>query len=354
VSVRIGVVGCGAIHSTHAKAIQRIENASISGFYDVIPERSALAAETFDSCGYSSLEALCRDSDAITVCVPSGLHAEVGVQAARFGTHVLVEKPIEISLAAATRLVQTCRAANVKLGVISQHRFARDILRLKDAIDAQELGTLIEGDAYIKWYRTQHYYDSGDWRGTWQLDGGGCLMNQGVHYVDMIQWLMGGVASVQAQTRTSSHEIEVEDVAAALVQYKNGASGVIQASTSFFPGFSERLEVHGKNGSVLIEGDRARVWEIDADGANDSSLYGRGVTQQPTPNVRIGEPPAELTKEEHADRWVEQHRLQIQDFVDSILADRDPFITGEMALEPLKVILAIYESAKLDGQRVTL
>jgi UDP-N-acetyl-2-amino-2-deoxyglucuronate dehydrogenase len=354
VPIRVGIVGCGAIYPTHAKAIGRIANATLSGFFDILPERSLAAQDVFGAPSCSTLEELCGESDAVTICVPSGLHAEVGRRVAELGVHVLVEKPIDVTLEAATSLVKACREANVKLGVVSQHRFARDILRLKDTIDASELGPMIQGDAYIKWYRTQHYYDSGEWRGTWKLDGGGCLINQGIHYIDMIQWLMGGVASVQAQVRTSAHSIEVEDVAAALVEYKSGALGVIQGSTSFFPGFAERLEVHGRHGSVIIEGDRSIVWEVDPEGADDSSPYGRGVTQQPTPNVRIGEKLVELTKEEHADRWIEQHRLQIQDFVDSVEQDRDPFVTGEMALEPLRVILAIYQSAQNGGARVTI
>jgi predicted dehydrogenase len=352
VPVRIGIVGCGAIHSTHAQAIRRISQATLSGFFDVVPDRSQAASLAFGAPWYESLAALCASSDSLAVCVPSGLHGEVGKLAARHGVHLLVEKPIEVTIDAARGLVEACRLANVKLGVISQHRFAPDIVRLKEAIQAGELGELIEGDATIKWYRTQAYYDSGEWRGTWKLDGGGCLINQGVHYIDMIQWLMGGVSSVQAQVRTAAHRIEVEDVAAALVEFKNGAIGVIQGSTSFFPGFAERLEIHGKRGSVMIEGDRAKVWELNKNEGDDLSPYGRGVTSQPTPNIaysdRLPEPPVG----DPQDRWIEQHRLQIEDFVNAIIEDRDPFITGEMALEPLKVILAIYESARRGGERV--
>lgn len=352
--VRIGIVGCGAIFSTHAEAIRRIPSAQISGFHDIVHEKSLTAASKFGSTAFDSLDQLCANSDAVSICVPSGLHSEIGIQCALHGKHVLVEKPIDVSLLAAQSLVNACRAADVKLSVISQHRFAPDIQRLKHALEAGELGEPIQADAYIKWYRTQHYYNSGDWRGTWKLDGGGCLINQGVHYVDMIQWIMGGVKAVQAQVRTSSHQIEVEDVANALVEYQNGAIGIIQASTSFFPGFAERLEVHARHGSVIIEGDVANVWEVDKDYDADDSPYGRGVRMQPTPNIRLGEQTVPRTPEQHADRWIEQHRLQIADFVESIEEDRDPVITGETSLEPLKVILAIYESAKHQGARVLI
>jgi predicted dehydrogenase len=267
---------------------------------------------------------------------------------------VLVEKPIDVTVDAALKLVQACRDAGVKLGVVSQHRFAPDIQRLKAAIDEGRLGPMIEGDAYIKWYRTQTYYDSGDWRGTWVLDGGGCLINQGIHYIDMIQWLMGGVRSVQARVRTAAHRIEVEDVATALVDYRSGAMGVIQGSTSFYPGFTERLEVHGRHGSVTIEGDRVTVWELDELRDEDTSPYGRGVQAQPTPNLRASASPQEADGMTAAERWVEQHRLQIDDFVRAITEDHDPFITGEDALEPLKVILAIYQSSHSLGSPVEI
>ena len=353
--MRIGIVGCGAIHGTHIAAIEGIDGACVSGFYDILPERSLAASAETGKPAFDSLENLLSASDGVAVCVPSGTHAEIGIAAARAGKHVLVEKPIEVTLNKAQTLVQECRSAGVRLGVISQHRFASEIRRLKDTVDEGGLGPLIEGDASIKWYRTQAYYDSGDWRGTWALDGGGCLMNQGIHYIDMIQWVMGGVASVQAQVRTAAHRIEVEDVATALVEYRCGAIGVIQGSTSFYPGFAERLEVHGRYGSVLIEGDRIRTWEIDPSRGEDGSLYGRGVVAQPTPNLRLAaiEPETEDSPTPQ-ERWIAQHRLQIEDFVRSVADNRDPFITGEIALEPLKVILAIYESARRDGARVDL
>jgi predicted dehydrogenase len=214
-----------------------------------------------------------------------------------------------------------------------------------------ELGPLLAGDASIKWYRTQEYYDSGDWRGTWKLDGGGCLINQGVHYIDMIQWIMGGVHSVQAQVRTAAHSIEVEDIANVLVEYKSGAVGVIQGSTSYYPGFAERLEVHGEHGSVIVEGDRIKLWRVEAERAK-LGKYGDGVMQQPTPSVHMSE--VTDNEEDPTAAWGEGHRLQFEDFAQAIADRRDPFITGEMALEPLKIILAIYRSARLGGRKVVV
>ena len=185
-SLRFGIVGCGAIGPIHADALKGVEGAELSAVCDIVPERANKLGEKHGVPAFESMEAMLPSVDAICVCVPSGHHALIGVQAAEAGKHVVCEKPIDVNLANASRLVQTCRDKGVKLTVISQHRFAHDIQATYAAAQSGGLGKLLMGDAYTRWYRTQAYYDSGDWRGTWELDGGGCLMNQGVHYVDMI------------------------------------------------------------------------------------------------------------------------------------------------------------------------
>lgn len=353
-SLKFGIVGCGVIAPTHADSISRIDGAKLEAVYDVVPEKASALADKQGCRAASTLEDLIAACDVVNVCVPSGLHAEIGRQVAKAGKHLIVEKPIDVSLAAAQSLVEEAEKAGIVFSVISQHRFAKDIQRLKAAMDAHELGRPIIGDVSIKWYRTQAYYDSGDWRGTWALDGGGCLMNQGVHYVDMLQWVMGGVESVQAQVRTATHQIEVEDIATALVTFKNGAIGTVRGSTAVFPGLGECLEVHGEFGSAIIESDRFKYWEVDKEAAVDGSPYGRGVSSQPTPNVQVhgkedssGSGAADPTA-----IWTEQHRLQIEDVARAIVDKRAPFLPGRLALEPLKVILAIYQSARQGGARV--
>jgi predicted dehydrogenase len=350
-AVRFGVVGCGAICGVHADGIKGSDGAELVGFFDVVPERSAEASNRHGGHAFASLEELLGRVDAVCVCVPSGTHAEVALAAADQGVHVLCEKPIEVTLAKALRMVEACEG-RVKMGVISQHRFAPDIQRLRERILQGDLGKPIACDIRIKWYRTQAYYDSGDWRGTWEQDGGGCLMNQGVHYIDMGQWIMGGIRSVQAQTRTLAHErIEVEDIANALLEFENGAVGVLQGSTSYYPGFVEKIEVHGTWGTAVIEGDLLKVDEVDAEAAGQG-LYGKGVMSQPAPNIAVhGVGGVESSV---AVPWGEQHRLQIQDFTEAIRTDRDPFITGRDALQPLAAILAVYESARRGGAKVTL
>lgn len=355
-SVKYGVVGCGVIHGMHCDAIANIEGAELVGVCDIVKDKAKAAGKKYGVPSFTTLSGLLPKVDAITVCVPSGLHHKIGIKAAQAGKHVLTEKPIDVTYKQAKALIDACRASKVKLGVISQHRFAQDIRALREAAQGGKLGKLLMGDAYIKWYRTQAYYDSGDWRGTWKLDGGGCLMNQGVHYIDMLQWIMGGVQSVQAVTRTAVHNIEVEDLAYALVEYKNGAVGLIHGSTSTYPGFSERLEVHGQFGSAIIEGDRFKVFKTDPDAPKDTSPYGGGVTQQPTPKIDVHEEKSDgaTGASDPSALWSEQHRLQIEDFTRAIQENRDPYITGDLAIEPLKVILAIYKSAKTGGKRVAI
>jgi len=352
VTVRYGIVGCGKIYSTHADALAEIEGARLEAVYDVDPQVACAASERYGVPAMPTLEALFDVVDAVIVGVPSGIHSQIGIQAAKAGKHVVVEKPIDVTMDAATRLVQAGRQAGVKLTTISQHRFSRDIRSLREAAQSGDLGRLIQGDAYVKWYRTQLYYDSGDWRGTYALDGGGCLMNQGVHYVDMIQWVMGGVKSVQAVCRTMAHDIEVEDVAYAMVEYKNGAIGLIHASTNCYPGLAERIEVHGQHGSVILEGDRVKLWQVDAAAAQQGQ-YGGGVMMQPTPNLHLSGTAA-TQGDDTSHQWNVQHRLQLEDFTRAVVEDREPFITGEMSLEPLRVILAIYESSRKGGARVEL
>ncbi len=351
--VRFGVIGCGAIHSTHCEALGNIESAVLSAVHDTVGERAKEAGTRFGVPSFTALEELWPLVDAVCICVPSGLHAEIGIRAAKAGKHVVVEKPIDVNVDAASELVEVCEKAIVKLATISQHRFAEDIQRLRDAAQGGELGKLIAGDAYTKWYRTQAYYDSGAWRGTWNLDGGGCLMNQGVHYVDMIQWIMGGVRAVQAMTRTATHEIEVEDISNALIEYKNGAVGVLQNSTSFYPGLAERLEVHGSYGTVIIEADKTKLWDVDEEAAREG-LYGKGVLSQPAPNLPTHGNAETGAAADPSAIWQEQHCLQLEDFTKAVLDDRDPFVTGRAALEPLRIILAVYESAKRQDQRIEL
>src|ERR1700733_11009095 len=267
-----GIVGTGVIAAIHANAIAQLSKTGLaksglakSGLADArlvsVPAVAAAAAAAFAAAygcpAEPDLYALLArpDVEVVCVCVPSGLHAQVGVQAAEAGKHLVVEKPIDVSLDAADRLIDAARAAGVALTVISQHRFDPGLIELKRLLDDGTLGRLVLAEASTKWYRAQSYYDSAAWRGTYAMDGGS-LMNQGVHYVDLLRWCMGPVREVTAVCSTQTHQIEVEDTSLAIVRFSSGAVGTILSTTAAFPGFPQRLEITGTEGTVVVEDGR--------------------------------------------------------------------------------------------------
>ena len=238
-----GIIGCGMISKFHAKAIAEVPNAQLVGCFDMVPEAAErLAAET--GCkAYRDLRSLLKNPDVqvVTIGTPSGAHLEPAVAAARAGKHVIVEKPLEITLKRCDKIIEECGKAGVVLSTIFPSRFHESARLIKGAIEGGRFGRLTIGDAYVKWYRTQQYYDSGAWRGTWKFDGGGALMNQAIHSVDLLAWLMGPVAEISSFTAMLAHErIEVEDVAMATLRFANGALGVIEATTAAYPGAETR------------------------------------------------------------------------------------------------------------------
>src|SRR5580700_6553596 len=269
-----GIVGAGIIAAVHADAIATLPRARLAAVTDVAagPARDFAAAR--GCAAEPGLDQLLArpDVDVVCVCVPSGLHAEVGVRAAMAGKHLVVEKPIDVTLAAADRLIEAARAAGVALTVISQHRFDPGLIELKRLLGAGALGRLVLAEASTKWYRTQAYYDSADWRGTYAMDGGS-LMNQGVHYVDLLRWCMGPVAEVTAVCTTQAHQIEAEDTSLAIVRFTSGAVGTIMSSTAAFPGFPQRLEITGTKGTLIVEDGQlvSRAFKDDAQPADDGA-----------------------------------------------------------------------------------
>ncbi|HEX2647492.1 MAG TPA: Gfo/Idh/MocA family oxidoreductase [Candidatus Dormibacteraeota bacterium] len=338
-------MGAGVIAPFHARSIAALPNARLRAVVDVVPELAEQQAAEWGCDGYTDVRAVLdrTDIDVVCVCVPSGLHAEIGTQVAACGKHVVVEKPIEVSLEAADRLIGACRQHGVKLAVISQHRFDPGIRRLHEAVMAGRLGRLLLGDTIIKWYRTQQYYDSAGWRATWELDGGGALMNQGVHYVDLLQWLMGPVDRVVARCATGAHAIPVEDVALALLTFASGALGVIEASTAAYPGFPERLEITGSGGTAIVAEGEVVAWELK-DEKGETGPYGAKV------RFHQAVAPSAARTETGAAQKTAGHRTQLADLLDAIATGRDPVITGEEARKPLEIILAIYQSARTERE----
>jgi UDP-N-acetyl-2-amino-2-deoxyglucuronate dehydrogenase len=338
-----GIVGTGVISAIHARAIASLPGARLAAVTDVEPDRATSLAAAHDCAAEPDLDALLArgDVDVVCVCVPSGLHADVGIRAAAAGKHLVVEKPLDVSLEAADRLIATARQAGVTLTVISQHRFDPGLLELRRLLDDGSLGRLVLGEASTKWYRSQAYYDSSAWRGTWALDGGS-LMNQGIHYADLLLWSMGPVAEVTALFSTQTHRIEAEDSALAVLRFASGALGTIVTSTSVFPGFAQRLEISGTNGTVVIEDGEIVRCELSTGGA-EAGQHGRATADGRAPSAAAN--PADLA--------IASHAAQISDLLDAIDEGRAPSVTGEDGRAVLEVVCAVYDSAR-DARPVRL
>jgi predicted dehydrogenase len=345
-------VGCGAIGPTHAGAIRQIDDADLVAVADLLPERAKAVAEKFSVPKmYRNAQELLADAqvDVVCLCTPSGMHGTGAVDALRAGKHVIVEKPMEVSLAACDRMIAAERESGKTLAVISQHRFDAASMLVKELIDSGKLGKIILATAEVKWWRTQGYYDSGDWRGTWAMDGGGALMNQGVHTVDLIQWLVGGISSIYAQARTAAHErIEVEDTTVAALTFHNGALGTLVATTAAYDGLPVRLDIFGTEGSAILEGDRLKLVTLKTGeiyASERAAAHALSVAKGGTASVKDEASHREAAAEPGA-VWGDAHRGQIQDFIRAIRTGTKPLIDARSGRDPVEIILGVYESAR--------
>ncbi len=345
-TIGFGIVGCGMIAKFHARAIADIKGAKlISCFNRTIDKANALAAE-FGGVPTDNLdEMLARpDIQIITICTPSGAHMEPAIAAAKAGKHVIVEKPLDVTLKRCDAMIDACAKANVKLGTIFPSRFHKSSQLLKKAVDDGRFGQLTLGDAYVKWYRTQAYYDSGAWRGTWKLDGGGALMNQAIHSVDLLLWLMGPVVEVSAHTATLAHErIEVEDVATATLRFASGALGVIEATTAAFPGSLKKIELSGSQGMAVLEEESIIKWQFAKMNKRDEQLLAE--MQNRTKTGGGAADPAAIGHQAHAELF--------REFIKAVKDGKNPKLDGSEGRRSVELILAIYKSAKT-GKSVKL
>jgi UDP-N-acetyl-2-amino-2-deoxyglucuronate dehydrogenase len=338
--IGIAIVGCGMISEFQARAIQALPDARLTGFYNRTPAPARRRSEQFGAPVFESLEDLlvAQDVDAVSICTPSGAHLEPALAAFRARKHVMIEKPLEVTLERVDELLRAADAAGVVIGAIFPRRFQDASRALKLAIDHGRFGRIVLADAHIKWFRSQEYYDGGGWRGTWKLDGGGALMNQGIHGIDLLQWLLGGVEQVSAFTATLAHErIEVEDTAAVAVRFRNGALGTIEGTTGSWPGTKIRLEVHGSLGSVVLEDEVITHWRFDPELPGDADV-----------RLRLG-PREGLSAGGSTDPKAisfEGHRRQFDDFVRAIRTGTRPACSGADARAAVALITAIYRSAR--------
>ncbi len=333
--LKIGIVGLGNIADIHAQAIKETSNAELISAYSSSEDKAGAFADKYSINGFSDWDKFINDPnlDAVSICTPNGTHLDFGEKAAKAGKHVIVEKPIEVTLERARKLIDVCRENDVQLAVIYQTRFMDKIGELKHFIDNGSLGKPVMGDAYVKWYRSQEYYDSGAWRGTIALDGGGVLINQAIHTVDLLQWLMGDVDTVFGQTGTFTHDLEGEDNAVAALRFKNGAIGVIEASTSVQPAQARKLEIHGEKGTIVIEDDDVKIL---LEGGNSADISDS--SEEKKESSGASSPLGGFS--------IIPHKNQFEAIADAIEKNETPLVSGEESLKSLAIVLAVYESAR--------
>jgi UDP-N-acetyl-2-amino-2-deoxyglucuronate dehydrogenase len=331
-TIHIGLVGGGSISETHARAAREVPGVEITAVYGTNATKVAHLCQQYGGSPFQDLPAFLahRPMDLVIVGSPSGLHAAQGIEAARRGLHVLTEKPIDISTERTDALIEAAQKNSVKLGVIFQDRLKPDIRRLKEHICAGKLGKITLVDARVKWYRPPEYYGKSTWRGTFEFDGGGALMNQGVHTVDLVLWLFGDVANVQSRVQTALHAIEVEDTAVAILEFTSGALCTLQATTAAYPGYPRRVEITGSEGTVVLEDDRI----VASDLRSSSDV------------IEQVDRPKDEGAASHVVNDLRGHQAVIEDFIRAIQQNGMPACDGREGRKSVALIEAIYRTAR--------
>ena len=347
--VRFALVGAGVIGKVHARALADLPDvAELVAVVDIDPAKAkALADEHSVAVATTELDAVLQrdDIDAVCICTPSGLHAEGAVAALEAGKHVVIEKPLDVSLAAADRIIAAEQRSGKTVAVISQHRFDKSSEKVLQAVRDGNLGTITSAIASHAWWRGQSYYDSGEWRGTWALDGGGAVMNQTVHTINLLTTIVGTPVEVFAYTGCLAHErIEVEDTAVAVVKFASGALGIIHGTTAAYPGLDASLRVYGSKGSAVISNDELVFLHENPGAAPEIAMSEMTGTNQVTDDYKLQPEDRSLGR---------AHRRQLADFVEAVTNGRAPRVGTAEARTTLSVVLAIYESAAT-GLPVTL
>lgn len=338
----VGLIGGGNISETHARAALANTDVVISAIYGTNMQNVERLAREYGGKAFTDYNAFLahKPMDLVMIGSPSGLHASQGIDAARRGLHVLTEKPIDITSARADELIAAARAANVKLGVMFQDRVKPDIQRLKRLIDGGALGKILFVDARVKWYRPPDYYGKSKWRGTMKLDGGGALMNQGVHTVDLILWTVGDVTRVQSRLATALHKIESEDTAVAILEFANGALGTIHATTAAYPGYQRRVEITGTEGTVILEHDRIIAMDLKNPEAAEQAPEAPKDTNPSASSAAVTD--------------IRGHQKILEDFLHAIRTNTRPVCNGEEGRKSVALIEAIYRAARTASAAVSL
>jgi UDP-N-acetyl-2-amino-2-deoxyglucuronate dehydrogenase len=334
--VNVGIIGTGAIANLHARVYRRI-GFSIVVCTDVIPDAARRFATEHGCEAVAGYEDVCRHKavDYVDVCTLPNFRLKAVEASAASGKHVQVQKPMAIDLETARRMIDIAARANIRLGVVSQHRFDESSRFLKSAIEGGRLGVPLQFDAYVKWYRSAEYY-SRPVKGSWTAEGGGALINQAIHQVDLLRWFGGAVREVFAFWQLgAAHRIESEDVLTAVLRFESGATGTIEASTAFWPGYPERIEIHGTKGTATVTGDRLTGWDVRDDAGKDPPLA-RDVASGASDPMAISLDPFER---------------QFLDFAEAIRTGRPPLVSGEEGYQALELVDAIYRSCRT-GEKI--
>lgn len=333
--LRFCIVGAGFIGGVHAEALELIPGTEVSVVCSRDPARAnALATRVGAVAATDYEEAVARhDVDVVSICTPSGTHAEIATAAALAGKHLVVEKPLDVTLERVDRIIRVARESGVKLTCVFPLRFMKGCALARQAVNAGRLGRLVLANAYIKWYRDQNYYDSSDWKGTLKLDGGGALINQGIHNVDLLNYLAGPVSRVVGRIDTLVHRMETEDTVAAVLAFTNGAMGTIEACTGSWPGDNGRVELHGDRGTIALENGRIVCWKLAC------------ATPEEEEKILDGEMGQGSGASGATDIGCELHRRQLQDMVEAVQENRDPAVPGFEGRDSVAIIRAVYRSS---------
>lgn len=341
--LNFGIIGCGVIAPCHASALTNMEGACLYAVCDIIPEKADKFAKQYgvSRVYYDHKEMLKNpEIDVVCVCVPSGIHGEIAKDAALAGKNIVCEKPMEITPEKIEDVIKVVRECGVKMQCIFQRRTMSAAIAVRKAVQEGKFGKIVLADAYLKYYRSQEYYNSAGWRGTWELDGGGALMNQGVHGIDLLAWMVDEkIEKVFARVGTLARDIVVEDTAAALLKFAGGGFGVIEGATTTYPGFETKFEIHGEKGTVIFDDAGIKTWEFIGDDA----------PVKPEASEKLGGA-SDPTKISSAG-----HFILLKDLVDAINEDREPMIPPEEARTAVGLICTIYKSSsenrELDFQK---
>ncbi len=337
----VGLIGGGNISETHARAARAIPGVEIAAVYGTDSDKVQKLCREHGGTPYTDFAAFVahRPMEVVVIGSPSGLHASQGIAAAKQGLHVLTEKPIDVSTSRADELIQAARQSGVKLGVIFQDRMKPHIRQLKGWIDRGLLGKPLLVDARVKWYRPPEYYAKSRWRGTLALDGGGALMNQGIHTIDLILWLLGNVSRVQARVATQLHSIESEDTATAILEFASGALGLFHATTAAYPGYPRRVEISGTEGTVVLEHDRITAVDLRNAPAEGAKFAERDENQSGSSAVVSD---------------FRGHQTVIEDFLCAVHKNTAPACDGREGRRSLALVEAIYRAASSPQRTATV